>query len=1121
MLLRLRLRAANAGPPGDPLALFEQDTIDISVSVDDYDKLTAAQQTFHFDDPTTPKVWATFALYYAAVSAESWFNKENIFGSPDKAVVIYPANHTTDISKIQNYLWKYTWNNMVKISLAGASVEREPTLRFLVHYGERQGTPTGRDIFVDKLARTDFADVRFMDENWNLLPQWQTATGNYDLIPDEESLTYNVICDENGHLWKSGNDGKLYTSTDNGETWTLKHGAVQGLVCVAKNGTVITMRTVVETGNEIYRSPAGGESPVLALTLPVGSSILRPSSAENALGHLFMAQYQNADDATIYRSTDDGVTWSKVFYVPATGSAESVIGCTAEKGSVQHFHGLAVDPYTDYIYAGSDVDEILWRSIDGGDSWQNIYQDLGADYKGYAFYETHRLFGGESGSRRSIVLTEDDENFQTVVSRGLYPMLATNGDVVVGGSNTAGAGARFPHIMLSEDQGYTWRTIVNQDFEVDEGFSYGLDFGGGRNTFVNPLDGERQLFMGADGDHYIHSRFYQGVTDRYMAEILVKVPVPSTGKEIFCCFGGGPSSQGSFSNVLSGDKGSTGLTSRWKMNEGAGSVLADFVGAHDMTLSGNWSSEPIVDCSRGAVPYRYSQAGAVEFNGDGFATVAAHEDFNSTASFGWIISIEPLDIGAEEEVILCKGDYTQNNGWALTARNLYGDQSEPALRFRYSNGSANTLALPAASLRVGQKFSTGFTVDGSTPPNISFFVNGHLVNTVALDYALIAGDGPIVVGALGDAGKTMKLNARIADVRYYADTVITQDIARSIYEHREIVADDMPAVTNIGLVESSTFNGYERVDYSLVTGATYYVATGYTYNGDGSLPSPAIVAGGPGAFNRVDHAFAASVSGDTIIVMPGTYAGASNMFAPAGKNLYIVSAFGPAQTIIDGTNERRCAYYASAETAASRLDGFTLYRGRATGGGGVYIAGASPTLRNIIVDSCGAVVASSPKGGGISLGVTTSLIENVVLINGFTTGSGGSGGNLYCAAGTEAVLRNISISGGLSDTGADIRDISSTTKYINVISFSASVGNSFSTAPTGDRMTYSNVQKATTVYAGTGNLNADPLFVSATDLRLQVGSPCRNTGAVIAGRTADILGNIVDETPDMGAYEND
>jgi hypothetical protein len=64
-------------------------------------------------------------------------------------------------------------------------------------------------------------------------------------------------------------------------------------------------------------------------------------------------------------------------------------------------------------------------------------------------------------------------------------------------------------------------------------------------------------------------------------------------------------------------------------------------------------------------------------------------------------------------------------------------------------------------------------------------------------------------------------------------------------------------------------------------------------------------------------------------------------------------------------------------------------------------------------------------------------------------------------------------------------------------------------------------------YAGTGNINADPLFVDAAtgDLHILAGSPCvdaGNTAAIPAGLVTDLDGNarVFGAAVDMGAYED-
>jgi len=67
-------------------------------------------------------------------------------------------------------------------------------------------------------------------------------------------------------------------------------------------------------------------------------------------------------------------------------------------------------------------------------------------------------------------------------------------------------------------------------------------------------------------------------------------------------------------------------------------------------------------------------------------------------------------------------------------------------------------------------------------------------------------------------------------------------------------------------------------------------------------------------------------------------------------------------------------------------------------------------------------------------------------------------------------------------------------------------------------VSYSNIENG---WPGTGNLDADPLFVDTTngDYHLGVGSPCVDKGTLVGAPTHDIEGTLRDAAPDMGAYE--
>ena len=66
-------------------------------------------------------------------------------------------------------------------------------------------------------------------------------------------------------------------------------------------------------------------------------------------------------------------------------------------------------------------------------------------------------------------------------------------------------------------------------------------------------------------------------------------------------------------------------------------------------------------------------------------------------------------------------------------------------------------------------------------------------------------------------------------------------------------------------------------------------------------------------------------------------------------------------------------------------------------------------------------------------------------------------------------------------------------------------------------VTYSIVQGS---YTGTGNLNSNPQFVSATDFHLKDQSPAIDGGTATGAPASDIDATTRTATPDMGAYEN-
>ena len=153
---------------------------------------------------------------------------------------------------------------------------------------------------------------------------------------------------------------------------------------------------------------------------------------------------------------------------------------------------------------------------------------------------------------------------------------------------------------------------------------------------------------------------------------------------------------------------------------------------------------------------------------------------------------------------------------------------------------------------------------------------------------------------------------------------------------------------------------------------------------------------GPADFRSVKAAVAAPyvLSGDTLLVRPGTYRGAITLSA---KDLEIRSEAGPAVTILDAMGEGSVL---SLENRGpeTRIEGFTITGGTSDTGGGIWIFGGAPTITRNIVEGNAAVggYLGYGYGGGIEIYSAAPVItRNVIRDN--TARDGGGGIDVYYA----------------------------------------------------------------------------------------------------------------------------
>lgn len=227
----------------------------------------------------------------------------------------------------------------------------------------------------------------------------------------------------------------------------------------------------------------------------------------------------------------------------------------------------------------------------------------------------------------------------------------------------------------------------------------------------------------------------------------------------------------------------------------------------------------------------------------------------------------------------------------------------------------------------------------------------------------------------------------------------------------------------------------------------------------------------------IQGAINAAANGSTILVSAGTYTENINF---NGKAITVKGAKGAAQTIINGGGLGTVVTFGSGEGNNSVLDGFTITGGNTMDwGGGIRIySSSSPTIKNNVITGN----TADSSGGAIRIHNYSSPVISNNTITG-NTSLYGAGGISVARYSSPVITNNI-----VWGNGTEIID-------------------NPSRGPNTITVSYSIVQGG---YTGTGNINADPLFIDPLngDYHLQSGSPAIDTGMNASGAA---YGSVVDD----------